>query len=247
MVANSRYPARYTILAGLAGAIAWGLPYPISPFLRLIPFMPDLPKYSSPPFQVPLAELTLAYALSGIIAGGLFFWGIRSKSNEGAFRPSLSPGIIFSTLAGLAAGGALAILIGLLLSTTPGGYRLAYSLGFGTGSIEPYLSLGRILGTALASFIIVSSSGIRKQFVPANGSPALPALKIVLRVAGITLAVRLVTLFVEFSSFIKYTYGDSIMTFMLFQAASGMIFGIWAWRSCSSFNMRHTVPAEQPL
>ncbi|TLN15394.1 hypothetical protein FDZ74_08460, partial [bacterium] len=98
MVANSRHSARYTILAGLAGAIAWGLPYPISPFLHLIPFMPDLPEYSSPPFQVPLAKLTLAYALSGIIAGGLFLWGIRSKNREGVFRPSLSPGIILPTL-----------------------------------------------------------------------------------------------------------------------------------------------------
>lgn len=247
MVANSRYPARYTILAGLAGAIAWGLPYPIAPFLRLIPFLPDLPKYSAPPFQVPLAELTLAYALSGIIAGGLFLWGIRTKNHEGAFHPPLSPGIVLSTLAGLAAGGALAILLGLLLSTLPGNYSLAYALGFGTGGIEPYLSVGWILGSALAAIIIVSLSGLWKQFVPANGSPALPALKIALRVAGITLAVRLVTLFVEFSSFIRYTYGDSVMVFMLFQVAGGLIFGIWAWKSCSTYYAQNTVPGEQPL
>jgi hypothetical protein len=235
MTANRRYPISYTLLAGLAGAIAWGLPYPISPFLYLIPFIPDFPMYESPPFQVPLAELTFSYALAGIIAGGLFLFGIRflPVNRERFSRPSLSLAIALSTMAGLAIGGALAILVGLLIGSSHTGLMLADSLGFGFASSEPYLSIGWVLGTALATIIVSSFSGITKQLSSVNYSPIRFTLKIALRVSGITLLIRLIACFVEFSSFVTYTIGNSIIIFILFQVVSGTFFGILTWTSCS--------------
>jgi hypothetical protein len=235
MTANRRYPISYTILAGLAGAIAWGLPYPISPFLHLIPFMPDFPVYESPPFQVPLAELTFSYALSGLIAGGLFLFGIRflSINRERYTRPSLSRAIVLSSMAGLAIGGALAILVGLLISSSHTGFMVAAFLGLGSGSIEPFLTVGWILGTALAAIIFGLFSGIMKPTAPVKDSPIQLTLRIVVRVSSITLLIRLIAYLVEFSSFFIYTIGDSILVFIFFQAASGVFFGILTWIFCS--------------
>ena len=197
MTANRRYPIRFTILAGLAGLIAWGLPYPISPFLHLIPFLPDFPSYESPPFQVPLAKLSFSYALAGMIAGGIFLFGIRFLpiNRDRYSRPTLSFPIVLSAIAGLAIGGVVAILIGLLMGSSPTGYMLANNLGFGTDSIEPFLSIGWILGTALATIIFFSFSGLGKQFVSGNASRIQSTLKIALRVSGITLLIRLCRLF----------------------------------------------------
>ena len=235
MTAHRQYPIRYTVLAGLAGAIAWGLPYPLSPFIHLIPFMPDFPVYASPPFQVPLGELTYSYAHAGIIASGLFLLGIRFLpiNRERYSRPSLSLPIILSTMAGSAIGGALAILVGLLIGSSPTGLMLAYSLGFGFASGEPYLSIGWVLGTALATIIVNSFSGITKQLSSVNHSPIQLTLKIALSVSGITLLIRLIACFIEFSSFVTYTFGDSIMVFMLFQVVSGVFFGLLTWNYCS--------------
>jgi len=225
----------YIILAGLAGAIAWGLPYPLAPFLHLIPFMPDFPVYKSPPFLVPLARDTFSYALSGMIAGGLFLVGIRLLpiNRDRYSRPSLSLPIVLSTLAGLAIGGALAVLVGLLIGSSPKGFVLAYSLGFGTSSIEPYLSMGWVLGTALAAIIFGLFSGVMKQSVSVKDSPIQLTLKLALRVAGITLLIRLITCFVEFSSFVTYAIGDSVIVFIAFQVVSGLFFGVVTWISCS--------------
>lgn len=235
MTTNRRYPLSYTFLAGLAGAIAWGLPYPISPFLHLIPFMPDFPVYESSPFQVPLAELTFSYALAGIIAGSLLLLGIRMLpiNRERYSRPSLSPAIVLSAMAGLAIGGAFAILVGLLMSSSHTGYMLAAFLGFGSGSVEPYLSIGWVLGTALAMIIFGSFSGIMNPLAAVNHSPIQLTFKFALKVSVITLLIRLITCFVEFSSFVTYTIGDSIIIFILFQVVTGAFFGILAWLSCS--------------
>jgi hypothetical protein len=235
MTAHRRYPIRYTLLAGLAGAIAWGLPYPISPFLHLIPFMPDFPVYESLPFQVPLASLTFSYALAGIIAGGLFLFGIRFLpiNRERYSHPALSLTLVISTMAGLAICGALAILVGLLAGSSPTGLMLADSLSFGFASSEPYLSIGWVLGTALATIIVSSFSAIMNQFMSVNESPMQLTLKIALSISGITLLIRLIVCFIEFSSFVTYTIGDSIIIFILFQVVSGVFFGILTWNYCS--------------
>jgi hypothetical protein len=197
--------------------------------------MPNFPVYESPPFQVPLAKLTFSYALAGIIAGGLFLFGIRFLpiNRDRYSRPSLSLAIVLSAITGLAFGGIVAILIGLLIGSSPTGYVLAYDLGFGTNSIEPYLSIGWILGTALAAIIFFSFSGLLKQFESVNYSLIQLTLKIALRVSGITLLIRLITCFIEFSSIVTYTIGDSVIIFMLFQVMSGAFFGIFTWISCS--------------
>jgi hypothetical protein len=231
MTANRRYPFSYTILAGLAGLIAWGLPYAISPFVSRIPFMPDFPVYSVPPYQVPLARLSFCYALAGIIAGGLFLFGIRFLPlNRNCYtRPSLSLAIVLSTLAALATAGVVAIVIGLLIGTSHTGFMMADNLGFGTGSIEPYFSMGWVVGTALATILFFSFSGLRKKLASANGSTVQSVLKIALIVAGITLLIRSITCFIEFSSAVTYTIGDSILVFIIFQAVSGLFFGIFTW------------------
>lgn len=235
MTANRRYPFSYTVLAGLVGAIAWGLPYPIYPFLNLIPFIHHFPVYESPPFQVPLAGLVFSYALAGIFAGGLLLLGIRFLpiNRERYPRPCLSIAIVVSTIAGLVIGGALAILVGLLMASSHTGLRLADSLGFGIGSIEPCLSIGWILGVFLAAIIIGSFSGIVKRLASEKDSPTQLTLKIAFKVSGITLLIRLITCIVEFSSIVTYSIGNSIFIFMLFQAASGVFFGILTWNSMS--------------
>lgn len=237
MTTNARYPKSYTILAGLAGAIAWGLPYPLDPLMQLFRFMPDFPMYESPPFQIPLAKLTFSYAVSGIIAGGLFLLGIRFLpiNRNRYFRPSLSLAIVLSTLAGLAIGGMVAILIGLLIGTSHTGYMLAYRLGFGIGSIEPYLSVGWGLGTALATIIFFSFSGLMKEFASVSDSSIRLTLKTALNVSIITLLIRAITCFIEFSSIVTYTNGNSIIIFILSQLVSGLFFGIITWVSCSKF------------
>ena len=235
MIANRRFPVSYTVLAGLAGAIAWGLPYPISPLLSHIPFMPEFPVYESPPVQIPLAKLTFSYALAGLIAGGLFLFGIRflPVNRKRYSRPSLTLAIVLSTMAGLAIGGALAILVGLLISSSYTGKMLAESLGFGFASIEPYLSIGWIFGTALATIIVSSFSGIMKQLTPANDSPNQITIHLALRVSIITLLIRSIACIIEFSSIVTYTIGNSIIIFILFQVVSGTFFGIFTWISCS--------------
>ena len=197
--------------------------------------MPDFPSYESPPFQIPLAKLSFNYALAGIIAGGIFLFGIRFLpiNRDRYSRPSLSFPIVLSAIVGLAIGGVVAILIGLLMGSSPTGYMLANNLGFGTASIEPFLSIGWILGTALATIIFFSFSGLGKQFVSGNASLVQSTLKIALRVSGITLLIRLITCLIEFSPFVTYTIGNSIVIFMLFQAVSGAFFGIFTWISCS--------------
>jgi hypothetical protein len=235
MTSNTRYPISYTILAGLAGAIAWGLPYPLDPLMQLFRFMPYFPMYESPPFHVPLAKLTFSYAVSGIIAGGLFLLGIRflPVNRNRYFRPSLSLAIVLSTIAGLAIGGMVAILIGLLIGSSHTGYMLAYRLGFGIGSIEPYLSVGWGLGTALATIIFFSFSGLMEEFASVSDSSIRLTLKTALRVSIITLFIRSITCFIEFSSIVTYTIGNSIIIFILFQLVSGLFFGIITWVSCS--------------
>jgi hypothetical protein len=127
----------------------------------------------------------------------------------------------------------VAILIGLLIGSSNQGYMLAYNLGFGTDAIEPYLSVGWGLGTVLATIIFFSFSGLTKQLVSVNVSSLQLTLKTALRVFVITLFIRFITCFIEFSSIVTYTLGNSMMVFILFQIASGLVFGIITWVSCS--------------
>ena len=235
---NRRYPIRYTIIAGLAGAIAWGLPYPISPFLQLIPFMPNFPVYEAPPFHVPLAELTFSYALTGIIAGSLFLLGIRSLpiNRERYLRPSFSLAASLALLIGLAIGGAVAILIGLLAGSSYVGWTLAYGLGFGFLSLEPYLSIGWVLGTGIAVSIFCFFSGVVKQFDPIHGTPFRSIYKIVLKAAMITLIVRSIACLAQMG-YLSFTsnYEIPLGVFMISQVISGAFFGICAWSYFSRF------------
>ena len=235
---NKRYPFIYTIIAGLAGAIAWGLPYPISPFLFLIPYMPDFPIYDSPPFQVPLAKLTFCYALSGIIAGSLFIFGIRFLpiNRERYSRPAFSSRIALALIVGMTIGGAIAILLGLLVDSSYVGWTLADALGFGYLSLEPYLSIGWVLGSTIAVIIFEFFSGIFKQIDSINSIPFRNAYNIVIKVASIALIIRsIVCLFqmgyLAFSS----AYEIPIGVFLILQVISGAFFGVYTWNFFSSF------------
>ncbi len=237
MNANRHYPVSFTLLAGLAGAIAWGFPFLISPFVHLIPFLPDFPEYYSPPIHVPLARLTFSYALAAIIAGSLFLSGLRFlPADRGSYsRPTLSLAIVLATLAGMTIGDGLAILVGLLMSSSPRGVILADSLGFGFLSAEPYLSIGLVSGTALATIIIGSFSGIMKQLGSASDSPLQRALKIALRVSLIALVIRSAVCFVEvqYLSFAISRLALPTDIFILLQVVSGAAFGIYTWNYCS--------------
>jgi len=235
MTTSNRYPTSYTILAGLAGAIAWGLPYPLSPFIPYIPFMPNFPIYESPPFQVHLLEFIISYSLAGVIAGGLFLIGLRFLpiNRERFSRPALSFTIVLSSLAGMAIGSAFAILFGLGISSSQMGYSLAISLGFFNNLPDPYLSIGLVIGTALATIIICSFSGIVNHLESLKISPNRITLEISRKVSFRALIVRFIAYLIEYSSFAKYTFGESIILFMLFQVAGGALFGILAWTFCS--------------
>jgi hypothetical protein len=234
---NRQYPVSYTIVAGLAGAIAWGFPYLVDPFLQLIRFMPDFPIYEVPPFQVPLAKLTFSYALTGIIAGSLFLAGIRFLpiNRKRYSRPAFSLATALSILVGLAIGGASAILIGLLAGSSYIGWKLADSLGFGFLSGEPYLSIGWVLGVALAAIIIVFFSGIIWQLTLGKDSPLERTLKIALDISGIALVIRGIVCFlhVAYLSFASNSRDFPIGIFLLFQVVSGAFFGVYIWKYCS--------------
>lgn len=238
MIESRRFPTSYTVLAAIAGAILWGLAYPISPFLHLIPFLPDFPVYASPPFQVPLLQLTFSYALAGLGAGSILLLGFRflPANRERYSQIPVSPAVVLSTLAGLALGGMVAIQIGLLLGSSPTGYVLADRLGFGSSTVEPYLSIGWVIGTALAALVVVSFSGLTRQLTAANRSAFRFAIKTTLVAAGVALLIRLLTSIVQFSSLVTYTLGDSIGVFMIFQVVSGAIFGMIAWIFCSKIS-----------
>jgi hypothetical protein len=120
-----------------------------------------------------VGKMTFSYALAGMIAGGLFLIGIRffPINRKRYSRPSLSFATVLSAMTGLAVGGSVAILTGLLIGSLHTGYMLSYSLGFGGDTPEPYLSIGWILGTALAAIILFFFSDLVKQFVPINVSP----------------------------------------------------------------------------
>ena len=234
MTTSNRFPTSYTILAGLAGAVAWAAPY------LILPFIPRFPTYKSPPYQIALTEVTISYSVAGIIAGGLFLIGLRVLpiNRERYSRPAFSSAIVLAALVGMAIGGAFASIFGFGVGFSQTGYSMMASLGVLGKALdkgpEPFLSIGLVIGTALAAIIICSFSGIMKQFALSKNSPVRITLEIALKASGMALIGRLLVYTIEFSSFATYTtFGQSIVFFFLVLMAGGALFGTLTWIFCS--------------
>jgi hypothetical protein len=234
MTTSNRFPTSYTILAGLAGAVAWVTPY------LILPFIPGFPPYESPPYKIHLTELTISFSVAGMVATCLFLMGLGvlpfSKSYP---RPALSPTTIFAALVGMAVGGAFAALFGFGIGFSPMGYSMMASLDV-LGKVldkgpEPFLSIGLVIGTALAAIITSSFSGFTKQLAPAKYSPSRATLDMALKASGMALIGRVLVCSIEFSSFASYTaFGQSTIFFFLVLMAGGALFGALTWVFCSS-------------
>lgn len=231
MTTGNRYPARFLLLAGVAGAMAWGLPYLLAPFTRMISFWLKIPEYVSPPYHVQLGDRVIGYFLAGILAGGLILLGLRylSIDSEHFTRPRLSQALTLAVLAGMGISGALAILFALGYGYSQPGYslfftmqRLNYFFGIYSELPEPFLSIGLIFGAALA---VVPASLVEK-----NG--ARRTLTIALGVFWRVLVVRLILYLVEGSSIMKFAIGKSISTFITFELVAGLLAGMWVWALC---------------
>jgi hypothetical protein len=235
---KNRFPASYTLLAALCGAVAWSVPY------LVLPFIPRFPTYESPPYQINLAPLTISFFDGGLIAAVLFLIGlrylsIREKSHPGV---ALSFNTVIAVIGGMAVGGAFASLFGFGIGYSEWGYSRLISLDWLDKLPEPYLSIGLVLGAAIAAIIVLLFSGLPKQLGPANGLSALAAAGIVLKTSGTALIGRALFCSIEFSSFVKYTtVGSHPIFFLVVAMSSGALFGALAWVFCTNINA--VVPA----
>ena len=244
MKPSNRFPSSYSFLAALAGAVAWCAPYLMLPFIRILPFIPRFPTYKSPPYSIYLTDLTISYAAAGIFASSLFLIGLRVLpiNRERYSRPALSFTIVLAALVGMAIGGAFASVFGFGIGFSQPGYSMMYSLGvldkaLNTGP-EPFLSIGLVIGTALAAIIICSFSGILKPFALSKNSPTRITLEIALKASGMAIIGRLLVYTIEFSSFATYTtFGQSILFLFLVFIAGGALFGALTWIFCSSLKL----------
>ena len=243
MTTGSRYPARFLLLAGAAGAMAWGLPWLLAPFTRIITYWLKIPEYLSPPYRILLGDHVIGYFLAGILAGGVILLGLRFLSSGKFTRPRLSWALALAVLAGMGISGALAILFALGYGYSQPGYSLFFAMyrvkfffGIYAELPEPFLSIGLIFGAVLAVIpaSLVEKNGVRRT------------LTIALGVFWRVLVVRLILFLVEGSSIMKFAVGKSISSFMIFELVAGLLAGMWVWAWCYAA-IPHQPGEEKPL
>lgn len=220
-----------TAIAAAAGAIAW-----MGPFL-ILPFVPQFPEFSFPPFKVPLIEVAISYSYAGLIASALFLVALRRlrSSREGTSRPDLTNRTISSALLGAAVGGMVAALFGLGLGFSLWTRSLFLPLGILDKGPEPHLSVGIALGAGLSAMIFFHASDFLPKASELLPSPAQAATRMAIKISLIALACRTLYCLIQFSSFAIYTsVGQSTAFFLLNLAATGALFAVWTWKSCSS-------------
>jgi hypothetical protein len=236
MTNNKNFPSRYTLLAGISGVIAWGLPFVLLPFMPLIfPPIRLLPDYHTPPYNINLPELLASYILAGVLAAGVFLIGARrARVDEERQRwLVVSRRVVLATLTGFAAGSALACLVGYGYGYSGAGRAALSMLGDSyhlpeTGP-EPAYSLGVVLGVGLGAAVICLLSRVVKEKLGRT------TLRVSLKAAGAALLGRALVTMIQFSSMVTYTaLGQSIWFFIGLQAAAGALAGIIAWRWCTA-------------
>lgn len=235
------YPRGTTFLAAIAGALAWTLPLILENFLYLIfPFLPDIPLYDAGAYRIRLGELTIGYSLGAVIAGGVFLLGVRflPMGRSGGQRPALSWRTVLAVLLGLALGGVATSMVAYGLGFTLDAQHLMFQLDIdpvGVRGPEPYMTVGLVLGVAVACVLFLALSGILTQNAEARHNAFRTGLGMVRNLCIAALVTRfLISSLASWSFFTYSAFGESILFYLLVPLVSGTLFGVWGWTSVSN-------------
>ena len=228
MKTDNRFPASFSIIAGIAGAIAWSAPYLI---FQLLPTFP--PYTPGTGIHVPLVEDMISFSLGWSLATGTFLLGIFTLSSKYKVRLGLTLSLsnVFAFLAGAAIGGAFASAIGSGIAYSPPVYFFVTFFDLQTMHPEPFLSIGFIFGAIIAASFISSFSNIFGESTISEESPIRITLSIVLIAFISALAGRIViSIFGEFFDYIIYLMDDlDLVIAILNSAIGGAVFGVLIW------------------
>ena len=228
MRTNNRFLSLFSIIAGIAGAIAWSAPYLI--FLLL----PTFPSYNpGTGVHVPLVEDIISFSLAWIVAAGAFLLGIFTLSGNHKIRLGtiLSLPNVFVVLAGAALGGVFTSAIGSGVAYSPPVDFFMNFFDLQTMLPEPILSIGFIFGSIIAVGFISSFSNIFAESAISKESPIGTTLSIVLITFVSALVGRIVVgIFgaILDSIFFLIIRFDFVVV-VLYSAIGGAIFGVLMW------------------
>ena len=139
MRTNNRFLSLFSIIAGIAGAIAWSAPYLI---FHLLPTFPSYKPGAG--IHIQLVEDLISFSLAWSIAAGIFLLGIFALSCNFKVRlgTTLSPSNVVIVLAGAAIGGAFTGAIGSGVAYSPPVDFFMSLFDLQTMLPEPFLSIG---------------------------------------------------------------------------------------------------------